>query len=42
MLKAKYEDKIEAGVHRGFDDKAKEYRLKVSSALIVDKDIMSN
>ena len=38
-IKQEYGDKTEVEIHRGLDEKAKEYRLKVSPALIIDGDI---
>lgn len=38
-IKREYGDKIEVEVFKGLTDKAKEYGLKVSPAIIIDKDV---
>jgi hypothetical protein len=38
-IKRDYEEKIEVEIFRGLSEKAKEYDLKVSPAIIIDKDI---
>jgi hypothetical protein len=39
QIKREYGDKIEVEVFKGLTDKAKEYGLKVSPAIIIDKDV---
>lgn len=39
QIKKEYGDKIEVEVFKGLTDKAKEYDLKVSPAIIIDKDV---
>ena len=38
-IKGEYGDKIEVEVYKGLCEKAKEYDLKVSPAIVIDKDI---
>jgi predicted DsbA family dithiol-disulfide isomerase len=38
-IKKEYGDKIEVEVYKGPCEKAKEYNLKVSPAIVIDKDI---
>ena len=38
-VKREYGDKIEVEVYKGPSEKAKEYDLKVSPAIVIDKDI---
>ncbi|HPC27424.1 MAG TPA: hypothetical protein P5168_00615 [Candidatus Methanomethylicus sp.] len=39
QIKKEYGDKVEIEVFKGPTDKAKEYCLKVSPAIIIDKDV---
>lgn len=39
QIKKEYGDKIEIEVFKGLTDKAKEYGLKVSPAIIIDRDV---
>ncbi len=38
-IKGEYGDKIDVEVHKGLTEKAKEYGLKVSPAIVIDRDI---
>jgi len=38
-IKKEYGDRIEVEVHSGPTEKAKEYGLKVSPAIVIDKDV---
>jgi hypothetical protein len=38
-IKKEYGEKIEVEVFKGLNEKAKEYGLKVSPAIIIDKDV---
>ncbi len=38
-IKAEYGDKIDVEVYKGPNEKAKEYGLKVSPAIIIDRDV---
>jgi predicted DsbA family dithiol-disulfide isomerase len=38
-IKKEYGNKIEVEIHKGPTEKAKEYGLKVSPAIVIDKDI---
>ena len=39
QIKKEYGDKIEVKVFKGITDEAKEYGLKVSPAIVIDKDV---
>lgn len=39
QIKKEYGDKVEIEVFKGPTDKAKEYGLKVSPAIVIDKDV---